>query len=1092
VVLGLIALILLLNGPTFTPLSRYHHYFWQNNGEISLSSDTFTFNEGNYQKPHVYEMKPQDLIKSHMTHDFVSLTFWNRLKMQWRHLLKSNQSSRDNFAASHTFLLRLRYPHALQEDVLQEWDTLWHRGPFLAAGGFIVTTSWSNLLHVGKLVEKRTGIPLEFVPLSSKLDSNADLHKFLRYENWVQWSRERPEDTCPVKEMQYNLAECHVPKARFHVTVSVPVRRFDSGSPQQGTDAAREFMLHIARSIDQYFHSHHHDGHEFAYQVLPESGKIIFALNGSEKTLWLVEELEKNPFVHWISILGADSTRRVQNRFASQIVQSFNQPAETKMWKRGLNGEGQLIGVGDTGLDYYHCFFYDSANPVPQSQRERRNNPPQPSKHRKIAAFWELQDKIDTTDGHGTHVSGTAVGEAATEAKDEVKMYNSLAHRSKIAFADAGCDTADGCTCPADTECECNLKVHNNKKCEKKFGVVYLPSDLNFGYFPWFHSHGVKIQSNSWGTGYYRDFNFGYSFSSSEIDRFVWDHKDFLPIFAAGNAGGSFGYNSLTSEAESKNALTVGASMSNLASFQEGEQFTDYKKVIDHLRVELYQMYCVGEYSKSPVAHVVTKDERDKLCDDSKDFKTTEDCCAQEAGDCGGQTTVECCGVQKYKPFHKIGFRCCPKCVQWEMEHEKSHFNPNNLATFTARGPTVDGRIKPDIVTVGDQILSSRSLGTTDGNKCSGDQTLKDCMLRREGTSMATPVAAAATALVRQFFVDGYFPHRKALDNGKPNGANKIEPSAALLKAMLIHSTRVLTGKIHLLSQNSWKSLTYQQGDKYRLNLPYFEGFGAIDLSTILDEESPTHRIILPNPTRDAEIYTEGLHTHCIHVVTPKTELKATLVWSDYPSSPAAKITLVNDLDLVIVSPSGKVYYGNGFNSHIGSTRTSPDYQNNVEQISISSPEEGYYNVIVRGHYVPKGPQPYALVISGDVRSSRHQDQCRDIVFDLKGELTKYKALTFTFGVGTAIFVPILLIASIFFFLRYRQSTSKRPYHASRNLRTSQAADYMLHDSNEGPGSGFGRSKSEQELPEMTPEGYTAMRAEPDDEDTAPQSNSNM
>lgn len=80
---------------------------------------------------------------------------------------------------------------------------------------------------------------------------------------------------------------------------------------------------------------------------------------------------------------------------------------------------------------------------------------------------------------------------------------------------DAGCDTKDGCTCPADTECECSLK--EDKKCEAKLGAVYLPIDLNAGWFPWFYEKGVRVQSNSWGTGYFKDHNFGYSVSTQEI-----------------------------------------------------------------------------------------------------------------------------------------------------------------------------------------------------------------------------------------------------------------------------------------------------------------------------------------------------------------------------------------------------------------------------------------------------------------------------------------------------------------------------------------------------------------------------------------------
>jgi len=85
---------------------------------------------------------------------------------------------------------------------------------------------------------------------------------------------------------------------------------------------------------------------------------------------------------------------------------------------------------------------------------------------------------------------------------------------------------------------------------------------------------------------------------------------------------------------------------------------------------------------------------------------------------------------------------------------------------------------------------------------------------------------------------------------------------------------------------------------------------------------------------------------------------RATLVWSDYPGSLAASKALVNDLDLEIVDPRGGHHYGNGGNQ--------PDRVNTVESVIINDPMPGTYHVIVRGANVPFGPQPYALVVSGE------------------------------------------------------------------------------------------------------------------------------
>ena len=50
------------------------------------------------------------------------------------------------------------------------------------------------------------------------------------------------------------------------------------------------------------------------------------------------------------------------------------------------------------------------------------------------------------------------------------------------------------------------------------------------------------------------------------------------------------------------------------------------------------------------------------------------------------------------------------------------------------------------------------------------------------GTSMAAPGAAGAALLVRQYFVDGFYP------TGAANAPDGFDPTAAMVKAMLINS----------------------------------------------------------------------------------------------------------------------------------------------------------------------------------------------------------------------------------------------------------------------------------------------------------------
>lgn len=96
--------------------------------------------------------------------------------------------------------------------------------------------------------------------------------------------------------------------------------------------------------------------------------------------------------------------------------------------------------------------------------------------------------------------------------------------------------------------------------------------------------------------------------------------------------------------------------------------------------------------------------------------------------------------------------------------------------------------------------------------------------------------------------------------------------------------------------------------------------------------------------------------------------IRISLVWTDSPGTPSAGKALVNDLDLEIIAPGGTHYYGNtGVYTSGQCLRDNQwDACNNVEGITVPSAAYGTYTIIVHGYNVPDGPQPFALVASGD------------------------------------------------------------------------------------------------------------------------------
>jgi serine protease AprX len=74
--------------------------------------------------------------------------------------------------------------------------------------------------------------------------------------------------------------------------------------------------------------------------------------------------------------------------------------------------------------------------------------------------------------------------------------------------------------------------------------------------------------------------------------------------------------------------------------------------------------------------------------------------------------------------------------------------NDDTIASFSARGPTADGRVKPDILVPGVNVASCRAQDTAMGTPIDALYT------RASGTSMATPHATGLIALLLQAFPD--------------------------------------------------------------------------------------------------------------------------------------------------------------------------------------------------------------------------------------------------------------------------------------------------------------------------------------------------
>jgi subtilisin-like proprotein convertase family protein len=382
---------------------------------------------------------------------------------------------------------------------------------------------------------------------------------------------------------------------------------------------------------------------------------------------------------------------------------------------------------------------------------------------------------------------------------------------------------------------------------------------------------GAQIHTNSWGASVAGQ----YTTDARNTDLYTWNHKDFTILFAATNEGvdsnfdGRVDLDSMGAPATAKNCITVGA--------------TENDRLYGGVN---------PEHAGDPWDEV------------------------QCTGNGGGAGWGNC---------WPSDFPADPILADRLSDHD------TGMAAFSSRGPTDDGRIKPDIVAPGTNVLSTRSQGQyVSSGWGSGENPYYQFM---GGTSMATPLTAGGTALVRQFYTD----------------MEGFIPSSALIKATLINSAvDVYPGQ--------YTSPVEQWPDR----LPnHVQGWGRVNVSNATDGSHVYEDIADGNGVNTGES-----DNYVVPVCTAGT-FKVTLVWTDYPGSTAASSQLVNDLDLSVTAPNGTTtYLGNVFSNGWSTIGGSADRVNNVESVYLQSPSAGDWIVSVSGYNIAQGMGPgYALVM---------------------------------------------------------------------------------------------------------------------------------
>lgn len=265
-------------------------------------------------------------------------------------------------------------------------------------------------------------------------------------------------------------------------------------------------------------------------------------------------------------------------------------------------------------------------------------------------------------------------------------------------------------------------------------------------------------------------------------------------------------------------------------------------------------------------------------------------------------------------------------------------------APSSSCGPTDDGRIKPDVVAPGVNILTTAM--TSDSS-----YTLLS------GTSMAAPAVTGSINLLAQLYSQLH--------------TNSSDPLGSTFKALTIHTADQCGTNSGPSYQFGWglmntakaASLMYQDatnGTKSFIK-EVFLGSGKYIQFPILSSGGTN------NP------------------------LKVTITWSDPPGTGSAQTNLndpiprlVNDLDLRVITPSGVTNFPYVLNPDLtnrspavrasGAT-TGDNSRDNVEQVCLTNPAAGTYIVSVAHKGVLQGGSQWvSIILSGNTPETAQQE----------------------------------------------------------------------------------------------------------------------
>ena len=622
--------------------------------------------------------------------------------------------------------------------------------------------------------------------------------------------------------------------------------------------------------------------------------------------LYVVEALSEE---HLVSDRNVSSVfdyipRSLTNRYTNGFLRSGQQTLTyTTDYVQTLSPERYQYDKL-TGKDQVICVVdsgLDPSHPFFVHNKETYGYPGKYNQNmRKVVFYHNYGDGTDEVDGHGTHVAGTIAG-YTVDGNVAIQRYGGMAHEAKLYVVDV---------------------MRAGSEYLESFDPALVAANMKA--IP-----NCRISSNSWGSDQ------SDPRSTQTYSVLAAYYTDQLYVFAAGNSE-----HWVNSPGDSHNVLSVAAISSLPAStatkfiFSMNQAFGNV--VIEAINGGAVTRFDGREVSTNQYNYYMYRPEmfdgtqqRFMNITGSNIFVKEGTTTASEVNEQAklGKQVVILINSQSVNVPDEVSIPVIQtsqdvRAVITDQASVSFYAGPSkntdykvSRAYFSSQGPSYYGTDGPDIAAPGEYIFSARSTG----GEAVYDTTFSKKISMKSGTSMATPAISGLAALVRQHLL----------------GTGLTSVPSTLLRAVLINSA-----------------------ESY--GLPRTQvGHGIPCLKTIVD---------VPMLHHSSPIGAASHKKYTVKVTKGSHPLRVTLSYLDQPLNLAESADKIYpffyDLDLIVISPAGKVYHGNEM---VDSFAT-----NEKVIVATSALETGNYEI----HITSTNPgssaleDNYSVVVSGDIDTS--------------------------------------------------------------------------------------------------------------------------